>query len=125
MHCFLISKLSDKHCYDLFSSNVGIEKAFSGYQTSKVLALLEKNNDANKETNVISYYLIKTELYMDLHKFLQFCIHKNKDIIKITDISSYFDYLKKLSKLHKKKYKISNHYLKNTTRMTCLEIDLF
>lgn len=124
-HCYLLSKLSSQHSYDLFSSNVGIEMEFSDYQTSKVLTLLDKDKHVNKETNVTAYYLIKTELYDDLQQFLHYCIGKNKDIIKLTDTSLYFDYLKRLPHLHKKKYKISNHFLKNTTRMTCLEMDLF
>ena len=125
LHCYLLSKLSNQHSYDLFSSNVGIEMEFSDYQTSKVLTLLDKDKHVNKETNVTAYYLIKTELYDDLQQFLHYCMRKNKDIIKLTDTSLYFDYLKRSPHLYKKKYKISNHFLKNTTRMTCLEMNLF
>ena len=125
LHCFILSKLSDKHSYDLFASNVGLEIQFSQLQATKVLTLLDKNTDVNKETNVTAYYLIKVELWLDLHHFLDYCMKHNKDIIKITDTSKYFEYLKKLKKVLKKKYNVKNHYLKNTTRMTCLEMDLF
>ena len=125
LHCFVVSKLSDQHSYDLFASNVGIEIQFSQLQSNKVLTLLNKNKDVNKETNVTAYYLIKTELWVDLHNFLHYCMRKNKDIIKIMDTTTYFDYLKRLPKLSIKHMKVSNPYLKHTTRMTCLEMDLF
>ena len=124
LHCYLLSKLSDKHSYDLFVANVGIEMEFSQLQASKVLSFLDKNKDMNKETNVCAYYIIKTELYDDIQHFIGYCIKYNQNIIKLTDVSKYFDYLKKLKKINKKKNKVSG-YLKQTTRMTCLEIDLF
>jgi len=129
IHCYLLSrfyKTINKRInqYDLFMGNVGIEMEFSQLQATKVLTLLDKNKDMNKETNVCAYYIIKTELYEDLQNFLQYCMRFNKDIIKLLDTSKYFEYLKGLSKVVKKKYKV-NSYLRNTTRMTCLEIDLF
>ena len=124
IHCYVLSKLSGKHSYNLFCANVVIEKEFSQLQASKVLTLLDKNKDVNKETNVTAYYLIKVELWLDLQNFLQYCMRFNKDIIKIMDTTKYFEYLKGLSKVVKKRYKV-NSYLQNTTRMTCLEIDLF
>ena len=129
LHSYLVTRLYHKidpsfKPYDLFVANVGIEMEFSQLQASKVLSLLDKNKDMNKETNVCAYYIIKTELYEDLHNFLKFSVSHNKDIIKLTDTSKYFDYLKGLNKVNKKKYKVTS-YLKQTTRMTCLEIDLF
>jgi hypothetical protein len=124
LHCYLISKLSDKHSYDLFSANVGIEKEFSQLQSNKVLSLLEKNKDVNKETNVTSYYLIKVELWLHLQEFLQYCLQFNQDMIKLTDKERFLDYLKKLPKLVKKNMMVTG-YLKQTTRMTCLEMKLF
>ena len=129
LHSYLVSRLYHKidpsfKSYDLFVANVGIEMEFSQLQATKVLSLLDKNKDMNKETNVCAYYIIKTELYEDLPNFLKFCLSNNKDIIKLTDTSKYFEYLKELNKVNKKKYKVTG-YLKETTRMTCLEIDLF
>ena len=129
LHCYLLSRFYKQinkqwNQYDLFMSNVGIEIEFSQLQSSKVLSLLSKDKHVNKETNVTAYYLIKTELYLNLQKYLEYCIKENKDIIKIMDTSKYFEYLKGLSKVNKKKYKVTS-YLRHTTRMTCLEIDLF
>jgi len=124
LHCYLLSKLSDKHSYDLFCANVGIEREFSRLQSSKVLSLLNKNKDVNKETNVTSYYLIKTELYNDLSNFLQYCLRFNQDMIKLTHKERFLDYLKTLPNVTKKTMKVKG-YLKQTTRMTCLEMKLF
>ena len=124
LHCYLLSKLSDKHSYDLFCANVGIEREFSRLQSSKVLSLLNKNKDVNKETNVTSYYLIKTELYNDLSNFLQYCMRFNQDMIKLTHKERFLDYLKTLPNVTKKTMKVTG-YLKQTTRMTCLEMKLF
>jgi hypothetical protein len=129
LHSFIISHIYHKinptfNPYYLFDSNVGIEIEFSQLQATKILSLLDMNKDMNKATNVCAYYIIKLELYKNIYSFIQFCLTYNKDIIKLIDTSKYFEYLKSLTKLHKKKYKVSG-YLKNTTRMTCLEIDLF
>ena len=124
LHCYLLSKLSDKHSYDLFSANVGIEKEFSQLQANKVLSLVKKNKDANKETNVTSYYLIKVELWLHLQEFLNYCLQNNQDMIKLTDKERYLDYLKGLPKVTNQSIKVTG-YLKQTTRMTCLEMKLF
>ena len=116
-----LSKLSDKHCYDLFCANVGIEREFSRLQSTKVLSLLDKNKDVNKETNVTSYYLITTELYNDLINFLQYCLRFNQDMIKLTDKERYLNYLKNLPIVTKQTMRVTG-YLKKTTRMTCLEM---
>ena len=60
-----------------------------------------------------------------LQNFLDFCMKHNEQFIKITDTSKYLDYLKGVLKVNKKKYKLSSNYLRKTTRMTCLELDLF
>jgi hypothetical protein len=125
LHCYLLSKLSDKHSYDLFSANVGLETAFSEYQASKVLTLLDKDKDVNKETNVTSYYLIKLELWRNLQGFLKRCVHHNQAIIKMSNKEQYLRYLQELPKLVTQPTKVTNRYLKETTRMTCLEIVLF
>jgi hypothetical protein len=132
LHCYMISKLSDKHSYDLFSANVGVETAFSELQANKVFELLKQNKDVNKETNVTAYYLIKLELWLNSESFLQRCIHTNQGIIKMNDKEQYLRYLQGLPKLitgsdHKvtQPDKVTNKYLKETTRMTCLEIALF
>lgn len=130
IHCYLLTRFTHElypsvSQWDLFSFMISIEHQFSQMQASKVLELLQHNKDVNKETNVTAYYLIKTELYNDLSNFLNFCFQYNDTIIKIKDKTKYFDYLKKLKSVVKKKYKTKNQYLKNTTRMTCLELDLF
>lgn len=130
IHSYLLSRLINSlypklDGYLLFQTFVAIEIEFSKIQASKVLYLKDTNSDVNKHTNVAAYYLIKTELYNDLDNFLNYCIHHNKDIIKMKDTTKYFDYLKKLKAVDKKKMNVQSNYILNTTRMTCLELDLF
>lgn len=130
IHSYLIARLlyslyPNLSCYTIFKAFVLIETQFSRLQSSKVLYLSENDPDANKETNVMAYYVIKTELYNDINGFLGFCINYNDSIIKIKNISKYFDYLKKSKKVVKKNYSFQSDYLMKTTRMTCLELDLF
>jgi len=130
IHCYVLSsffKMVNPSIdqYMTFVANVGIEIQFSSLQANKVLALARTNPDMNKHTNVCAYYVIKMELYQDMDNFLGFCKTHNKDIIKLIDVSTYLDYLKKVGKvLIKSNVKVKG-YLKKITRMTCLEVDLF
>ena len=94
------------------------------YKFSKVLRLRDKEPDVNKHTNVVAYYVIKLELYRDLKQFLRYCQTHNQSFLKITNKDRYFDYLKQLQKIKIKDYKVTG-YLEITTRMTCLELNLF
>jgi hypothetical protein len=130
IHSYLLAKfihtaIPSSDCYKLYSTFVGVEIQFSNFQSTKVLDLLALDKDVNKETNVTAYYLIKTELYNDLSNFLKFCMVHNERFIKLKDTSKYIDYLKGVKKLLPKQYTITSSYLQNTTRMTCLELDLF
>ena len=130
IHSYLVSKFYHNisptfDLYDLFVSNVGIEAEFSRFQSSKVVELFQKKSDANKFTNVVAYSIITTELYNNLDDFIHFCLVNNTSFVKIKNKSRYLSYLKKVSKVEKKEYPETGYYLKNTTRMTCLEIDLF
>lgn len=122
IHSYLLATWMEGPTFDMFQANVGIEREFSRIQASKVLSL--PTLDMNRETNVCAYYVIKTELYNDLSVFLQFCKDTNESMIQLTDVSKYLEYLKKLKKITKKNYKLSKLF-HMTTRMTCLELDLF
>ena len=105
--CYLLARLiSSKDrskCYHIFDAFVSTEIEFSKFQSSKVLDLLKLDKDVNKETNVTSYYLIKTELYCSLNSFLQYCINNNDNFIKLMDKIKYLEYLKKIKRLEIKK----------------------
>lgn len=126
IHSYLLSVWYNPYNrYELFMSNVLIEREFSRFQSNKLLNLNSSFIDMNKHTNVCAYYLIKTELYNDIQSFIQYCLTKNSSFIKLKNISNYLDYLKKVNQVKKKKTYRINNYLDTTTRMTCLEIDLF
>ena len=129
IHSYLLTRLiSSKYrtkCYHIFDAFVSTEIEFSKFQSSKVLNLLKLNKDVNKETNVTAYYLIKSELYCSLNTFLQYCINNNDNFIKLKDKIKYLEYLKKLKRLEIKKINTNSDYLLQTTRMTCLELEIF
>ena len=63
--------------YQSFQKMIALEKEYSIYLSEKILYLCYKNNtkgihkiDINKYTNVLSYYIIRAELYNHLNKFL-------------------------------------------------------
>ena len=129
IHCYLLSHIyttynSSIDCYTLFQAFVGLEIQFSQLQASKVLNLKQREPDMNQHTNVLAYYIIKLELYQSLRQTLAYFERYNDSIIKITDTDRYFDYLTQLRKVKGKKYKVTG-YLEITTRMTCLELNLF
>ena len=131
IHCYLVARLissvtSKSKCYHIFDAFVSTEIEFSKFQSNKVLDLLKLNKDVNKETNVTAYYLIKTELYCSLDKFLQFCLNNHDNFIKLKDKIKYLDYLKGIKDIKDiKKLNTTSDYLLKTTRMTCLELELF
>ena len=58
--------------YKLFTSLILLEANFSFYQASKVLHISQQKG-LTSETNIVSYYLIRTQLWENLQLFLQFC----------------------------------------------------
>ena len=77
---------------------LALEKEFSTFQAEKVMYLTKLNQknkiDINKETNVLSYYIISTEIYKRINVFLKYCKLYNDDYIKIKDEND-FNFLKK------------------------------
>ncbi len=134
IHCYLLARfirdiIPKSNSYQVFDTFVGTEIEFSKYQSNKVLSLLKQDKDVNKETNVTAYYLIKTELYCDLDGFLLFSLNNNDNFIKLKDKSKYLAYLKGINELNINELninkKIKSDYLLKTTRMTCLELEIF
>lgn len=129
LHSYLLSKYKypagDMNQYELFVSNVGIEKEYALQKASFVLSLNSKPVDMNKFSNVLAYYIIRAEIYNNMDTFLDYCQKNNNNYINIRNSNMFLDYLKKLSKIKQKKQKLKNYYLQNTMKMTCLELDLF
>ena len=131
IHCYLVARLIHSikpktNSYHIFDAFVSTEIEFSKFQSNKVLDLLKLNKDVNKETNVTAYYLIKTELYGSLDTFLKFCLNNHDNFIKLKDKIKYLDYLKGIKDIKDiKKLNTTSDYLLKTTRMTCLELELF
>ena len=129
INCYLISQKVKRSQYNLFLVLIALEKVFVEFQTNKVIFLtnLQKQKiDINKDTNVLSYFIIRNELYLRLNAFLKFCKTKNKDYIKLTQKEKWFEFIKK-NKLVKGNNKRFNKikktdFLFTTKRMTLKEI---
>ena len=126
---FWISQKVRKKQYDLFITLIGLEKEFCKFQAFKIFYVTQLSTleiDINQNTNTLAYYIIRCELYHRLPQFLKMCRENFKDYIKINP-EKWFDFLlkNKLLKKNNRRFNKINDRLMNTTRMTCVEYQLF
>lgn len=126
LNCFLISQRSLNDKKKTFNKLVTIEKFYSLFQAQKILTLFTKNKvDLDKNTNVTSYFLIRSELYQNLNQFLKFCRLNNKNYVKLLDEKEWLKFLKERNKINKKKISFKkNNYMNKNLRMTILNLDI-
>jgi hypothetical protein len=86
INIFLMTKLLTYN-YKFFLKLIHLEKIFIKYQAQKILSL---NHNYNKYTNVLSYYVIKAELFENLPKTLKIIE------IEINNYNKLYDYMKTL-----------------------------
>jgi hypothetical protein len=131
VNCYLITKIyhmGEESFYHFLS----LEKAFCLFQAHKIFHLTglgKKQLDINKYTNILSYYIIRMELYNNIDGFIYFCRNHNKNYIEITNSQFYLNFLKKNSENNKVKSKNSrfsnlknNDFVYKTLRMTSIEL---
>ena len=88
INCYLISQKTGRNQYNLFLILIALEKEFAIFQAHKVFYLTklnEKKIDINKHTNVLAYYIIRSEIYNRLSPFLKFCNKHNDNYIKLRE----------------------------------------
>ena len=127
INCFIISQRVKRSQYNLFLILIALEREFCNYQSEKIFDLtnLSKEKiDINEKTNVLSYFIIRCELYQKLTQFLKFCRLYNKNYIQLYNKNKWYNLLKKnkLLKMNKKWNKINHNFLINTMRMSLNEI---
>ena len=139
INCYLISVSQNKtnqKQYQSFQKMIALEKEYSIYLSEKILYLCYKNNtkgihkiDINKYTNVLSYYIIRAELYNHLNKFLHYCKNNNTDYIKIKNDTTWISFLKKNKKIKMNNRRFNNikkmNIIYKTLRMSLNELLLF
>ena len=130
IHCYIITYLysfikPSIDSFKLFTLLVNKEKTFSYYQASKILHIHKTNEDRdlNKYTNVVSYFLIRAQLWNQFHKFISFCKTHNQNYINLTNTSQFFNFLQSLPDFPRLPVQ-SNDTLFPIMKMTCLEIQL-
>lgn len=133
INCYLISQKVGRNQYNLFLILIALEKEFAKYQAQKIIYLSgiggEKKIDINKNTNVLSYFIIRYEIYERLNLFLKFCRKNNDNYIVLKDEKKWFDFLKKNYKVKKNNRRFNNinkkTYLFSTMRMSLNEQDIY
>ena len=128
INIFLCSKILNNP-YEFFIKVIYLEIYFITFQAQKVLYITRTNNkeivDINKYTNILSYYIIKAELFQNINKTLSVMYYN----IKIKNIKEYLEYLKSLKKINNNNNRFShmnkNSYIYKTMRMSICSIDIF
>lgn len=126
INTFLVSKLLNEN-YNYFKNILSIEISFILYQAEKILYLSRTYNkdiiDINKNTNVLSYYIIKASMFLSLSNTLKYFINNNENLFKIIDINKFFTYLKNLNIIDTNNF--NNKNILNTMKMSIISLDLF
>jgi len=133
INCYLISQKPGRSNYQLFLILIALEKEFVNFQAEKVMYLTgldgKEGVDINKDTNVLSYFIIRNELYEKLNLFLKFCKNRNDNYIKLKDENEWFKFLMKNDKMKKNNRRFNNmdkrNYIFTTMRMSLNEVDIY
>jgi len=133
INCYLISQKPGRNNYNLFLILMALENEFSKYQAEKVMYLTgldgKEEVDINKDTNVLSYFIIRNEIYEKLNLFLKFCRNHNDDYIKLNDEKEWFNFLMKIDKIKKNNRRFNKinkqNYIFKTMRMSLNEVDIY
>lgn len=136
----------EKKYIDFVEKLISLEIEYAIFQYKKVLChndislkdIFRKRVIYKENSNVVSYYLVKCILFLDLNNFFDWCKNNNDNFIKFSDnpqnISKFLNFLKQtITKLEDKKfmddkYKLDIEGKKNfkfilmNLRMSCLEI---
>jgi len=128
INIYLCSKILNNP-YAFFIKVVYLERYFIDFQAHKVLYISRIDNnriiDINKYSNILAYYIIKSELFNNLNNTLD--IMNNN--IKIKDINKYNNYIYNLNKIERNNRRFSNmnkdNFIYKTLRMSICEINIF
>jgi len=109
INIFLTTKLVNKS-YDEFVLFINCEKTFIKYQAQKILNL---NKNYNLYTNVLSYYVVKAELFENLSRTLKIID------VKINNYNKLYKYLQTIKKIQQNK-----NINDKTLRMSIIELNV-
>ena len=124
INCYLISKNKNYN----FSQLISIEHFFSNVQSQKIMNLIPNKNktiDINKDTNILAYFIIKTEIFNRLNVFLKHCRLYHTNYIKIKNIKLWLLFLKKNKKIKKLKvYSSNKKSIQKNLKMSAMELHI-
>jgi hypothetical protein len=130
INCYLISQTPGRNNYQLFLILIALEKEFAKFQAEKVMYLTGVDGkdviDINRDTNVLSYFMIRNELYEKLNLFLKLCRNNNSNYIKMEGEKEWFKFLLGKDKIKKNNRMFQNmnkkNYIFSTMRMSLNEV---
>ena len=130
LNCYLISQTTRKTPLNFFITMLSLERSYSIFLAQKILHKIKGKNDIdiNKETNVLSYYIIRAEIYENLSKFIEYCSIKNKNYIKITNSTGIIKYILNNNKIKQNNRRFNRNQeelIYKTLRMSLNEINPF
>lgn len=132
INCYLISKRSKRSNYEVFITLISLEKNFAILQSEKVFhitKLTSEKIDINQKTNVLAYYIIRSEFYQKLNLILKFCSLHNINYVKMEKIDKWYLFLKEnIPKVEKNNRRFNNMNKKKliykTMRMSVNELSI-
>ena len=89
INLYWISQKAERNNYEFFLTLLTIEKEFCRIQALKIMDLTmlqSKLIDINQESNILSYYIIRCELYTNLPQFLKLCRLHNENYVQINSV---------------------------------------
>lgn len=131
LNCYFVAKLTSFQeeqldLYKYFCILLGIEREFSflqGYKVSNDLKAKNKVNkkDPNKETSVVSYYILTAEIFNNFDNFLKFCFRDNNPLY-LKDGRLFNSFLMSSKGIPIRKLNQKKSY--GTMRMTAIELKI-
>ena len=98
---------------------------FNSIYQKKIKKINTKKIDINRNTNVLSYFIIRCELYNRLNEFIKFCRLHNQNYVKMTQENKWFQFIKKNKKIIKNNRRFNrlqkNNPVYKTMKMSILE----
>ena len=133
LNCYFVAKLTsfqeeNLDLYKYFCILLGVEREFSFLQGCKISNDLKGRNnvnkkiDPNKETSVVSYYIITAEIFNNFKNFLNFCFRDNNPFY-LRDGRLFNSFLLGCNGIPVKRLNKKNKSY-NTLRMTSIELKI-
>ena len=134
INCFFASKLANIkdetiNSYQYFVYLLEVEKKFSKNQSYKIIKYIKDKKrkgqkvNINKNTNVLSYHIITSEIINNLELFINFCYENNgeKNLVYLKNNNAFIKFAERLPIIQ---YRGNKIYFYKTFKMAATEIKI-